>query len=76
MDKEREKLINRNLQNHGIDAKSYIGLNNANNRIRLLFGPDCGLKIESEEGKKTVVTVKIGACSMKEVEDRYQYSRR
>ena len=35
------------------------GLKNVSDRIRLYFGPDCGLYIESEEGKGTAVTILI-----------------
>ncbi|MEK8128842.1 histidine kinase [Paenibacillus filicis] len=36
-----------------------IGLSNINNRIKLLFGEDYGVEIESELGVGTTVTVKI-----------------
>lgn len=38
---------------------SKIGVINVHRRIRLLYGKEYGLKIESEEGKWTIVTIKV-----------------
>lgn len=43
---------------NNFDEKS-IGLSNINNRIKLLFGEDYGIRIESQIGYGTTVTVKI-----------------
>ena len=40
-------------------ASEAIGLNNVNQRIKLLFGDDFGLTVDSEEGVGTEVTVTI-----------------
>lgn len=40
-------------------AKSSIGLSNINLRIKLHYGEDCGLTIESTKGVGTTVTIKI-----------------
>ena len=40
---------------------SKIGVLNVHRRIRLLYGNDYGLKIESQEGMWTVVTIKVPA---------------
>ncbi len=40
-------------------AKSSIGLSNINLRIKLHYGEDCGLSIESTKGLGTTVTIKI-----------------
>lgn len=40
---------------------SKIGVINVHRRIKLLYGSDYGLKIESQEGKGTVVTIKVPA---------------
>ena len=40
------------------------GLKNVSDRIRLYFGQDCGLYIESEEGKGTAVTILIDKRSL------------
>lgn len=42
----------------GLDGKS-IGLSNINNRIKLLFGEDYGVEIDSRIGEGTTVTVTI-----------------
>ncbi|UOQ85263.1 cache domain-containing sensor histidine kinase [Gracilibacillus salinarum] len=36
-----------------------IGLNNINERVKILFGDEYGIKIESEKEKGTIVTVKV-----------------
>ncbi|KWX72207.1 histidine kinase [Paenibacillus riograndensis] len=43
---------------NSFDGKS-IGLSNINNRIKLMFGEDYGVEIQSQLGKGTTVTVKI-----------------
>lgn len=40
---------------------SKIGILNVHRRIKLLYGKDYGLKIESQEGKGTVVTINVPA---------------
>lgn len=45
------------------ESKS-IGLVNVNNRIRLMFGGDCGLRIDSEAGNGTRVEMVIGERGM------------
>jgi len=40
-------------------GKSHIGLANINSRIKLHFGSDCGLSVESRENHGTLVTIKI-----------------
>ena len=40
---------------------SKIGVINVHRRIRLLYGKDYGLKIESKEGMWTIVTIKVPA---------------
>jgi len=41
----------------------HIGLQNTNRRIRLAFGPEYGLRIESAQGRGTTVTAEIPLCS-------------
>lgn len=38
---------------------SGIGFSNTDKRLKLFFGPDCGLDIESEAGKYTKIIIKI-----------------
>ncbi len=42
-----------------LKAGSGFGLNNVNERIKLFYGEDCGISIESEHGVYTSVIVKI-----------------
>ncbi|MNI82422.1 Sensor histidine kinase YpdA [compost metagenome] len=43
---------------NSLDGKN-IGLSNINNRIKLMFGEDYGVEIQSQLGEGTTVTVKI-----------------
>lgn len=48
-EKEAERL-NRLLERDVIGASEHIGLNNVNQRFRLIFGGDAGVSVESQEG--------------------------
>jgi two-component system sensor histidine kinase YesM len=43
----------------GAASSDHIGLANVNARIKLVFGPGCGLEIESEAGKGTLVILRM-----------------
>lgn len=59
MDEQTLDTVRDNLVNHpGEDARS-IGLYNINQRIRLFYGSDCHMTIESEKDKGTKVTLKL-----------------
>jgi len=60
---ERLKEINQILKGEKIidDEKQYFGLRNVNQRLKLKFGEEYGLTIESEKGVKTRSIIKIGA---------------
>ena len=64
MSESRVKEINEDLES---DENSYdrrhIGLKNVNTRLKILFGNDCGVHVESEEGKYSKITIRLGACS-------------
>jgi two-component system sensor histidine kinase YesM len=47
-----------NLLNHNLNEKGY-GLSNVDERIKLYFGSEFGLKIESREGEYTLVSVSL-----------------
>lgn len=49
---------------------SGIGVKNVNQRIRLYFGEEYGLKIESEPDEGTVVTIWLPAVSCDQVEEK------
>jgi two-component system, sensor histidine kinase YesM len=57
----REKLaeIKENLNDFRKLNRSNIGLSNVNQRIKLLYGLDYGIKVESEENKGTVITIEL-----------------
>ena len=56
---ERLKLINDKIDNVVQDENEVYGLYNVNERIRLTFGREYGIKVESEYGVGTAVTVKL-----------------
>lgn len=54
----------------GTAGKSY-GLINVNNRIRLLYGEDAGITIQSREGKGTCVTIILTQLPREKTEENY-----
>jgi two-component system sensor histidine kinase YesM len=58
MSNELQKQLNHELQMEDYKEGS-IGLRNVNKRIKLNFGSEYGLKIESEEDKYTSVSIHI-----------------
>ena len=48
---------------------SGIGLRNVHERIRLYFGPEYGLRIQSEPDEGTVVTLRMPAVPYGEMEE-------
>jgi len=69
MTPEQTAALNGRLERAGAPASSDesvsggtrggIGLLNVQRRIRLYYGPDCGLAVESEEGRFTRVTMRL-----------------
>ncbi|GEM_PF-1193674 len=59
--KEKVKEINNILAGKikTEDQKKYFGLCNVDQRLKLMYGGDSGIKIESEYGEKTIVTIRI-----------------
>lgn len=59
---EKVKEINQILQGEkkAEDKKQYFGLRNVNQRIKLKFGKEYGLRLESQQGIKTNSIIKIG----------------
>ena len=49
-----------------------IGIYNVNSRLKIVYGPDYRLQIESAEGCGTTVTVRTRAMTMKELKDCVQ----
>ncbi len=56
---DKLKEIKENLNDTRKLNRSNIGLSNVNQRIKLLYGDDYGLTVESEEYKGTKVTIEI-----------------
>ncbi len=59
MSEDKLKEIKENLNDTRKLNRSNIGLSNVNQRIKLLYGDDYGLTVESEEHKGTKVTIEI-----------------
>lgn len=53
------KELRQNMVSDRIKESRHIGVANVNQRLRLYFGEEYGLVVESEEGNGTVVTVRI-----------------
>lgn len=60
MDSDKLYELNRRLQDNAYnDEKSHIGLINVNQRIKIIFGDDYGITVESQEGVGTDVYITI-----------------
>lgn len=63
VEKERLRRINealhQNMDDECIPKKGSIGIINVHERVQLIFGEDCGIRIESNEGVGTKVSIKI-----------------
>lgn len=60
MDSDTLYKLNRRLQDNAYnDEKSHIGLANVNQRIKIIFGDDYGITVESQEGVGTDVYITI-----------------
>ena len=66
IDKEELEILNRRLSIYeGEERTNSIGLYNINRRIKLSYGEDYGIQIESTPGEGTKVTVTIPLLSLK-----------
>lgn len=59
MDKETLRSTQTTLSSDIYISSKHIGINNINRRIKLLFGTDYGLSIESVYGRGTTFTIKL-----------------
>jgi len=57
MTPERLRQVTENMQRKSENEKDFYGLYNVNERIRMIFGPDYGLSIQSNYEEGTEVTV-------------------
>jgi two-component system, sensor histidine kinase YesM len=72
LEKERLEEIKRFLNDPDIPKGSGLGLSNINERIKIIFGSEYGIEIDSEYGKGTVLKLKIPALIKKEMEEYVQ----
>lgn len=66
-DEEIRTLMGRTKQETK-NSMNGIGVANVDRRLKLIYGKECGLTIESEKGKYTLVTVKIRKETEKDVQ--------
>ena len=59
MNKDRLMQIRNEITNNKLDGKGIYGLYNVNERIRLNFGEEYGVSIESNYGEGTTVSIKL-----------------
>jgi len=72
IDPNKLKFINNSLIHNTSHESDSIGLTNVHDRIRIIYGNECGLSITSEENFGTLVMVKIYAKTVKELEEYVQ----
>lgn len=59
MTEQELEILRQNIRSDMIKESRHIGVTNVNQRLRLCFGEEYGLLVESGEGKGTSVTVRI-----------------
>lgn len=59
MDEEALKQLRQKIKEQKIDTSSSIGLSNINRRIKLCYGETYGMKIDSELGNGTIITLTL-----------------
>ena len=59
MNEDRLKEVTEGLKDSNLDSKAIYGLYNVNERIRLGFGEEYGINIESDYGKGSIVTIRL-----------------
>ena len=59
MTEQELEILRQNMRSDMIKESRHIGVTNVNQRLRLCFGEEHGLLVESTEGKGTEVTVRI-----------------
>jgi two-component system, sensor histidine kinase YesM len=59
MSKSETAQLNSGLKNNDVREDRHIGLRNVNQRIRLIFGEDYGLKVRSIAGRGTIVVLTL-----------------
>jgi len=72
MDEEKLLYVRGNLENTKASESGGFGLSSVNERIRLVFGKDYGIKIDSKKEVGTVVSIELPPISKKEMESYVQ----
>lgn len=60
--------INNELQDENIHKKSHLGINNVNQRLKLVFGQQCSLKVYNSDDSGAVVEIYIPKVTQKSPE--------
>ena len=60
--------INNELQDENIHKKSHLGINNVNQRLKLVFGQQCSLKVYNSDDCGAVVEIYIPKVTQKSPE--------
>lgn len=66
MDREELESIQREISQPCQETEKGFGLANVNERIRMYFGKEYGMTINSEKGKGTTVEIRIPAIKEEE----------
>jgi Putative regulator of cell autolysis len=74
IDPDRLQLIKSLLSNNTSEESDNIGLTNVHDRIRMIYGEECGLSITSEQYLGTTVIARIYAKTVKELDEYVQSS--
>ena len=69
MDEETLNNLREEISHKCKDTKSGFGLANVNERIRMKFGPEYGMTINSKEGEGTTISITIPAIIKEKTED-------
>ena len=75
MTQEQIKRLFYDQPHTGSSRGSGIGVKNVNERIRLYFGGEYGLSIESEPDEGTVVTIRLPAVEYSRIREREEYDK-
>lgn len=67
IEKNQLKKIISSIESSDLESESGYGLINVQKRIRLIYGTQCGIEIESEENSITRITVRIKAMKPDEL---------
>lgn len=67
IDGERLEDIRKQLEKTDISYDDQYGLANVNERSKIVFGPDCGITLDSIPGKQTVILLRIKALTCEQL---------